>query len=134
MVQSRQDTEIVRYGTGHLHSENAKQQCTYTTLRFSVWDNSVKIDVPTNQESIIGRSSKDESLAVDLSPFNAHVLGVSRKHAMIKPFTNGCCLIDLKSTNGTMINGTALVPNQPYLLKSGDEIQIGGVYLHISFY
>jgi pSer/pThr/pTyr-binding forkhead associated (FHA) protein len=125
MVQSLQDSKAVR---------SATSQHSCTTLRFAVWDNSVKIDVPLNQESCIGRSSKEEALAVDLTPFNAHVLGVSRKHAIIKPVANGCCLIDLKSTNGTILNGNPLVPHQAYLLKSGDEIQIGGVYLHVSFY
>jgi pSer/pThr/pTyr-binding forkhead associated (FHA) protein len=125
MVQSLQNLESIHYATS---------QSACTTLCFTVWDNSVKIDVPLNQECFIGRSSQEELLAVDLTPFNAHVLGVSRKHAMLKPVANGCCLIDFKSTNGTLLNGNPLVPHQPYLLKSGDEIQIGGVYLHVSFY
>jgi len=134
MVQSLQNSESVRYATGQLACADAKYQHLCTTLCFAVWDNSVKIDLLLNQESFIGRSSKEEPLAVDLTPFNAHVLGVSRKHAMLKPVANGCCLIDLKSTNGTLLNGDPLVPHQAYLLKSGDEIQIGGVYLHVSFY
>jgi hypothetical protein len=105
MVQSLQDSKAVRYATGQLACDDAKYQRSCTTLCFAVWDNSVKIDVPLNQESFIGRSSTEEPLAVDLTPFNAHVLGVSRKHAMLKPVANGCCLIDLKSTNGTLLNG-----------------------------
>jgi pSer/pThr/pTyr-binding forkhead associated (FHA) protein len=134
MVQSLQNSESARYATGQLNCADAKYLHTCTTMRFSVWDNSVKIDVPLNQECVIGRASKEEPLAVDLTPFNAHVLGVSRKHAMIKPIPNGCCIIDLKSTNGTLLNNTPLVPHQAYLLKSGDEIQVGGVYLQVSFF
>ena len=114
--------------------EGAAPKCQYSTICFTVWDNSTLIQVPLKDEIVIGRSAPDEPIDIDLNPFNAHLLGVSRKHAIIKPLPTACVLIDLDSTNGTFINGNNLIPRQPYLLKSGDEIQIAGVYLQVSLY
>lgn len=50
--------------------------------------------------------------------------GVSRQHAKIVVDTSGCFLIDLKSGNGTYLNGAALPPHEKNLLQPGDHIAI----------
>lgn len=47
---------------------------------------------------------------------------VSGKHAAIEQKQDGYYLIDLKSTNGTRINGKSIDPNVPYRLTDGDVI------------
>lgn len=52
---------------------------------------------------------------------------VSRIHCKIIMETEGCYIIDLNSTNGTVLNGEILEPNKPVQLHLGDEIQLGKV-------
>jgi pSer/pThr/pTyr-binding forkhead associated (FHA) protein len=42
-------------------------------------------------------------------------------------------LVDLGSTNGTHLNGQRLIPNQPRVLRDGDEVRLGKLVFHIFF-
>lgn len=80
------------------------------------------------QETVnIGRSTPvdREFPEVDLAPFQAHLRGVSRFHAQLIPTDEGYSLVDLDSTNGTWINETRLVANDPQPLNNGDMIRLG---------
>ena len=44
---------------------------------------------------------------------------VSRKHATIKKNKNTWVMIDNKSTNGVMINGSSIKPEDPSTIKYG---------------
>lgn len=68
----------------------------------------------------IGRLSSDENRP-DIA-FPAEFKRIGRKHARIEINNNNYYLIDLGSVNHTLINGTVLVPNQPYQLVNGMEI------------
>lgn len=48
---------------------------------------------------------------------------VSRQHASLIQTDEGCLLKDLRSTNGTFVNGKQLRSEQ--MLKYGDEIRLG---------
>lgn len=48
---------------------------------------------------------------------------VSGNHAKIEQKDQQWQVMDLGSTNGTFLNGQALTPNQPYLIKVGDIIR-----------
>lgn len=52
---------------------------------------------------------------------------VSRLHAVIEKFASGWSIRDLGSTNGTVVNGSAL--RQAQILHDGDRIEIGPVRL-----
>lgn len=55
---------------------------------------------------------------------------VSRYHAVIECTAAGkCFIIDQKSTNGTLVNGTKLEPNAPLTLMAGAVIVIGPFHL-----
>lgn len=50
---------------------------------------------------------------------------ISRRHAKIHLKGLDLFLTDLGSTNGVLLNGEKLTPNQDYPLKNGDKIQLG---------
>lgn len=50
---------------------------------------------------------------------------VSGRHAEIRTDNSGTYLTDLGSTNGTVVNGQRLAPDQPQLLLEGDSVQLG---------
>lgn len=80
--------------------------------------------LPQRQEVVIGR---DPSCQIALRP--NHYLNVSRRHATIRPVqfqengTLGWEICDLKSVNGTFINGQYLRGCRK--LFSGDRIRLG---------
>ncbi len=51
--------------------------------------------------------------------------GVSRRHAEVRQEGDTVYVVDLGSTNGTILNGELLTPNQPARLMRGDRIRIG---------
>lgn len=66
----------------------------------------------------IGRSSECTIFLEDL--------GVSRNHAFVDIDNNGhYILVDLGSSNGTIVNGKTLEKDATYYLVEGDEIQVG---------
>jgi hypothetical protein len=81
----------------------------------------------------IGRSDSEFQPELDLTNDDGGEKGVSRLHACIKSLKSGLVLIDLDSTNGTMLNTYKVPPNRPYPLKNGDEIRFGDFLIHIFF-
>ena len=59
------------------------------------------------------------------------VEGISRQHARLQRGSQGWVLVDLGSTNGTFVNGQRLQPEQPYLLRPGDQVAIGSLVLGV---
>ena len=51
--------------------------------------------------------------------------GVSRRHAEIRRQNDQFFVVDAGSTNGTILNGEMLTPEQPVPLHPGDRIRIG---------
>jgi hypothetical protein len=70
---------------------------------------------------------------LDLSPYGALEKGVSRIHAAINRSEDTLTLIDMGSANGTHLNGQLLVPEQPRVLRDGDEIRLGKLVAHVYF-
>lgn len=71
-------------------------------------------------ENLIGRSS-----SVDL---RVPLKTVSNNHALLFRRKDGQWVYkDLDSKNGSLINGTALIPGLRYLINPGDELSLGGV-------
>jgi predicted component of type VI protein secretion system len=52
---------------------------------------------------------------------------VSRWHAILFHDAAGLLLADLESTNGTLVNGVFVQPDEPVRLADGDMIQFGQV-------
>ncbi|MBZ0275005.1 MAG: FHA domain-containing protein [Anaerolineae bacterium] len=70
---------------------------------------------------------------VDLTPYGAFKMGVSRIHATIHRESDRLTLVDGGSANGTFLNGFGLIPHTPIPLCNGDEIRMGNLIMHIYF-
>jgi hypothetical protein len=84
---------------------------------------------------IIGRSlGNHPEPHIDLAPYNAFELGVSRQHAQVKREGARVLIRDLESTNFTWVNLEKLLPNVDYPVHSGDIIRLGQLRLLIYFH
>ena len=82
----------------------------------------------------LGRTIEDSLVDVthlDLTPYGADNLGVSRRHALLEIQQNRLVIIDLNSVNGTSVNRVRLQPNVPYQLMHGDILELGDLQLRI---
>jgi pSer/pThr/pTyr-binding forkhead associated (FHA) protein len=83
---------------------------------------------------ILGRSDEtDDTYRIDLSPYRALELGVSRQHAILKLEKNRVYLMDNYSTNGVFLNNESLRAGIEYPLRHGDRIKLGRMSLRIHF-
>jgi hypothetical protein len=105
-------------------------------IAFYLREGSKPIAVCTEQEFVLGRHSSEltgKEPLVDLSPYDAFALGVSRRHALIR--RNGATyeITDLDSSNGTWLDTSRLSPQTPYPFKSGAQIRLGKLVLLIVY-
>lgn len=115
------------WGTAHFERE--------AKIVLHIRDAAEPLVIDPGNRSILGRA--DESSAhkpdVDLSPFGAFEKGVSRLHAAIYRQDETLTIVDMGSSNGTHLNGQRLIPDQPRVLRDGDEIRLGKLVAHIYF-
>jgi FHA domain len=76
------------------------------------------------------RTSANEAF-VDLEPYGALEMGLSRRHLMIQHSEHGYEAIDLGSTNGTYLKNERMVPKQPYPLSEGNMLMMGKMHVYI---
>lgn len=91
------------------------------------------VNLAGKNEYLLGRADPKHNVQpdLDLGPYGGQQLGVSRKHAALIQTDVGLSIKDLGSTNGTMVNGRALGPNEEWPLRDGDEIRLGKLALNI---
>lgn len=84
-------------------------------------------------EFTIGRSAEGQPILpdIDLAPYDAYNLGVSRLHASLKVQGANVQISDLGSSNGTRLNGQKIVPHVEYTLTHGDMVSLGKFGLQI---
>lgn len=82
---------------------------------------------------LIGRINYNEADSLDLLDFGGQRLGVSRRHAMIIKHNVTLLIQDLRSSNGTFLNGDQLIPHQPMVLRHDDLLQLGKLQLRVIF-
>lgn len=86
---------------------------------------------------VLGRGNEaltSSEQVMDLVPYHAYSLGVSRRHALIQPVDVGYTIQDLGSSNGTWVNGNRLEPRQVYPLHRGDHVQLGELVIFVYFF
>ena len=84
----------------------------------------------TQNPMLLGRASEAEGYRPDFDmTFYDEGDYVSRRHARISHGRGGYFITDLDSSNGTTVNGQALMPNRAYRLRNGDRIQVGLVVI-----
>ncbi len=86
---------------------------------------------PTSGDFVLGRV--DDAYSLNLTPYGALEKGVSRTHAALRQGDEMIFIVDLGSTNGTFLNEQQLAPHQPRVLRSGDQVRLGQLVLHIYF-
>ncbi len=87
-------------------------------------------------ETVIGRSEGSTMKPdIDLSVHNAGEMGVSRLHVALQynAKNNLLSVSDMKSANGTFINGQKLYPQEVRVLRDGDELRLGRLVLRAYF-
>jgi pSer/pThr/pTyr-binding forkhead associated (FHA) protein len=57
---------------------------------------------------------------------------VSTRHATIRAAGTDYAIVDEGSTNGTWVGGVKLVPQSPRVVKSGDLVRVGRVWLELT--
>lgn len=72
---------------------------------------------------VIGRGSGSDVRLPDPS--------VSFRHATIRATGKDYAIVDEDSTNGTWVGGVKLLPHTPRLVKSGDLVRVGRVWLEL---
>src|SRR5258706_1299495 len=109
---------------GETDSKNSKQNWSIE-LQFENPDRTLRATVET--ESVFGRRDVDqvEVGLIDLLPFGAEELGVSRHHAALRWQNGLLCITDLTSANGTLLNGLRLEAGMTYRLNEGDQVHLG---------
>ena len=89
--------------------------------------------VRQNQTYFLGRFPQANQDEFDLNPYGALQHGVSRVHAKLLMINDQLYVVDLNSTNGTYLHRRRLQPNEPSLLKKGDELLLARMRMQIMF-
>lgn len=123
--------------------DDASAKATWGAARFKegssivihVRDSENPLTVEPSQRVIFGRSDSGSSVKpdVDFADYGAVEKGVSRQHAALEVNEDTLMLLDVGSSNGTYLNGQRLLPNQPRVLRDGDEVRLGKLVAHIYF-
>lgn len=124
-------------------TNDASAKATWGSARFGedshvilhVRDATTPIKLPAAPRLTMGRSDAGTTNkpSIDFAPYGALDKGVSRSHAAIELSEDTLTIVDMGSANGTFLNGQRLVPNQPRVLRDGDEIRLGKLIAHIYF-
>lgn len=87
-----------------------------TTIGMDIW-----------RVTVLGRTDPSGSYLpdVDFGPYSGMRMGVSRRHALLRPSQTSLALIDQNSTNGTWVNGQRLSPGRDFSLNDGDRVELG---------
>jgi hypothetical protein len=78
-------------------------------------------------EFILGRVSEGQSILpdIDLEPYGAYEMGVSRLHALVRVGDEEISITDLGSSNGTLVNKQPIPPHKVQPLEDKDLIRLG---------
>jgi ribosomal protein L32 len=137
-------TEIPAVVTSEILTESVKD-IPAGCVKFTSWM-MLQLDVIGHDTPIVIRPQEDKPLLVgrrhkslpmqphiDLTPYLTDKHGVSRRHALLRLRGTRLELQDLKSTNGTSINGIRFSPKESHQLRHQDVIQIGQIQMRVSF-
>lgn len=95
-----------------------------------------RILIPIESSVILGRGgsfSTNPDRLIDLGPYGAQQLGVSRQHCQLQRREQRLLVTDLDSSNYTILNGERLIPYRPYVVAHGDHLLLGKLHLILYF-
>lgn len=105
-----------------------------TTWRFILVSSNPKhrlLGLEIYDDVVVGRAALGSKLGIDLTPYGAEVMGVSRRHAMFRPGKYSLFLIDLGSKNGTFCNAVRLGPGTAHRLTENDVITFSKLHFRV---
>ena len=105
----------------------------YNEVILLIADMTARLTIQENQVCYLGRFHENTDTELDLTPFGALKHGVSRTHARIIMDNNRLYIEDLGSANGTYVRRERLHPNEPAVLRTGDELLLGRMRMQILF-
>ncbi len=96
------------------------------SIALHIIDSGQVIHLAERKDFSLGRAAEYQPILpdVDLSPYDAFALGVSRLHASLKIMNQQVVITDLGSSNGTRVNGQKIVPHVDYPINHGDVIAL----------
>lgn len=106
---------------------------TEPTLSLHIIDSGQILHLAERSEFTLGRTIEGQPILpdIDLSPFDAFTLGVSRLHAALRIINREVVVTDLGSSNGTRVNGQKVVPHVDYPINHGDIISLGKLKIQV---
>lgn len=127
-----------RFSTKDLNIEYHPVPYNYQTIQRPVtWRIQLRVGAPAPRlvvgldvysDVVLGRGSYGLHCPdIDFTNLNALELGVSRRHALLRPTLTQLFLIDLESTNGTFVNAVSVGQGMAQVVRSGDTIALGGL-------
>jgi pSer/pThr/pTyr-binding forkhead associated (FHA) protein len=121
-----QATDPLTSPLGSEEEERKAGSSPFKTLVLSI-EGGGHIELPLSKEVVIGRLDAGQAIFpdVDLTNERGTEMGISRRHARFSRRENQVFIEDLKSLNGTFLNATRLVPELPYPIQDGDQVQLG---------
>lgn len=97
-------------------------------IKFGGVDQRVVTGLDIYGDTIIGRGSgAPDSPDIDLTNLDALKLGVSRRHALLRPTVNKLYVIDLESTNGTFVNAIQVSRGMAQVVRNHDGLAFAGL-------
>jgi hypothetical protein len=94
-----------------------------------------ELTIPHVDYVILGRSytkAVSADVLIDLTRFDAHGNGVSRRHVLIQQ-KDFVYVMDLGSTNGTFLNNQLMTPLIEQRVQSGDTLHLGYLEVGVEF-
>jgi hypothetical protein len=127
-------TEPVKGATQRLDAVTFDKRGLPNRIQFLVRESGAILEKAARAPLVIGRHNSSLPVDIDLAEYNAHEMGISRNHFRIEPAPGGkLMVIDLKTVNGTQLNGERLDALRPYELRHGDELKAGRLHLKVYF-
>jgi pSer/pThr/pTyr-binding forkhead associated (FHA) protein len=116
-----------------LIGQEVKPAARADQITFVIPNSGRRITLSLDEQIRVGRADPTVSLypEIDLTADGGAEFGVSRLHAAISRSEEGVVIVDMSSTNGTLLNNYALPSELPYPLSSGDELRFGDLLVHI---
>ncbi len=119
---------VPKWGTARFRTQHLVITVQHTEHQFV-------FDADEVEELLIGRpdTATGEVPHIDLTNDDGLEKGISRKHAAIVRHEGSLQIVDLGTPNGTFLNGQKLVPNQPRVLRDGDDVRLAHMRLNVNF-
>ncbi len=97
-------------------------------FKFDAGGQQVVAGLDVRGDAVFGRGAgSEDSPDIDLTNLGAQELGVSRRHALMRPTANKLYLIDLTSTNGTYVNAVPVSRGMAQVVRNHDALAFAGL-------